>query len=239
MKRHVTLGDHPAMNDSLARLHEVYESLGVKVTRIPSLTTDSVFHRDVSAWTPWGLIKCRMGKPGRVDEPNAWFDAVGIKAAWEIGGDGTFEGADLLWVGPNTAIVATGARTNEEGATVVSEFLKRKGARVHQVRLPDWHDQHLLGVANYAAGRVWSFPDVALPKEYCTHRLPMEEYALKGSNWVAVKKMIVLPSDCDEGARRITMGGACTVSLNVSSLLEHGGGVACATGRLSWAHWSH
>ena len=156
----VSLGKHPEMNDNLDRLQAVYEGLGVTVHRYESRTTDAVFHRDVFAWTPWGLIRCRMGKQARAAEPEQWFRDSGLTPALAIEEPDSFEGADLMWLSSSEAIVAVGKRTNPGGAAAVIGWLADHGVRAGQVALPTWHEQHLFGVANCIDGRLFSFAAV-------------------------------------------------------------------------------
>ena len=112
----VTLGKHPSMNGDLDALHRVYEALGVQVIRLSSGSTDAVFHRDVAAWTPWGLILAHMGKTSRRSEPAKWLrklrgpgvfledDPFGHELGkyttpkYVVPSPCSFEGADLLMV---------------------------------------------------------------------------------------------------------------------------------------------
>lgn len=221
------------MAESLAALHHHYQALDVEVVRIPSETTDSVFHRDVFAWTPWGLIKCRMGKRSRRKEPRAWFAAMGVSPVLEIREPGTFEGADLLWIGENEVILATGARTNEEGAWQVKNFLRRRDVVVTQVHLPKWHDQHLLGVANWAADRMWSCETAGMPRRFNRWRIPRTEIKRKAANWVNVNGAVVMPANCRITTKWLRAAGITELyTVPIPDLLKHGGGVACASGVL-------
>lgn len=222
----MTLGDHPDLNAELDNIDALYTNLGIDVRRISSPTTDAVFHRDVMAWTPHGLIKCRMANANRVYEPDHWFEQTSARPAWWIEAPGTFEGADLLWCG-NEAIVARGERTNRDGQEQVAEFLRLSGTKVYCVELPKWHDQHLLGLTNWLNGFVYTtvhWNDLPMPQRL----LPME---FKSANFVAV------------GANRVVTSTSCLQSLHILGsncetihlvgtrrLHAHGGGVGCATG---------
>ncbi len=238
----VSLGKHPEMNDNLDRLQAVYEGLGVTVRRYESRTTDAVFHRDVFAWTPWGLIQCRMGKRARAAEPEQWFRDAGLAPALVLEEPDTFEGADLLWLSRSEAVVAVGRRTNPEGAARVIGWLAEHGVAVRQVSLPRWHEQHLLGVANCIDGRLFSFAAVldqtdlrhqeeALPAQRHAVALPDQEYPIKGTNWVVVGRHAVINQDCTESIR-ILEQYVEVVPVPINQLLAHGGGVACATGMI-------
>lgn len=235
----VTLGSHALVNKDLDQLQRIYEELGISVLRLSSSTPDAVFHRDVAAWTPWGLIKCRMGKPSRAWEPDMWFDTVGVAPALEVISPGTFEGADLLWLGVKDAMLATGQRTNFAGAAQVRRWLVEHGADVAVVQLPPWHDQHLLGVANAINGLVFSYPGLRSAYSHLgcfrlePSALPVQEYQVKGANWISRGRTIVLGDAAVATAKMLREDyGVRVVLTPISYLLEYGGGVACATGIL-------
>lgn len=231
----VTLGDHPDMSDDLDGLEATYSALGVEVIRLKSKTTDSVFHRDVAAWTPFGLVKARMGKPTRAWEPDHYFEQLGIKPAMTVTG-GHFEGADLIWLDCRSAVVATGSRTGLIGAGQVARWLRSHGARVTQVSLPGWHDQHLLGVANVLRGELVTlrkclpWVDGAVPTSNL--RLCDCDYRVKGPNWVTVRSTAVIGDSARQTIWDLQAVGLDVEAVPIDQLLKYGGGVACATGVL-------
>lgn len=246
----VTLGRHSSMNQDLNRLHREYERLGVEVSRLESRTTDAVFHRDVFSWTPYGLIRCEMGKPSRAGEPAEWFTAMRLD--WiDLGNRPhnstselpTFEGADLMWIRDGRiAVIAEGRRTNRTGAHAVNRIVRGQGAETYRVILPEYHDQHLLGVANVINGGLFAYGGELMVYEkfkeldqrvigWPAIRLPQDEYKMKGSNWVQVGEHVILNERCKETIRLLEH--YCRpVPVSIESLLAHGGGVACATGIL-------
>lgn len=225
----ITLGRHPNMNSDLDALEGIYTNYGFDVMRIPSKTTDSVFHADVACWTPFGLIKCNMGKQSRVWEPDAWFSYVGVNPVLAPSGAYKFEGADLLWVNQSTALIGYGKRTNKLGAYYVAGWLQENGVSITVMGLPSWHNQHLFGVANVIKGEVWGLLGTGLP-----HIIPHKEYLTKGPNWVDLHNGAVVLSDaCRDTVRALKRQGVHIITTPCQRLLEHGGGPRCATGYTS------
>jgi len=54
---------------------------------------------------------------------------MGVPIVKAIRGNGTFEGADLMWLRPDAAILGRGLRTNDEGAAQVAAILSEKETR--------------------------------------------------------------------------------------------------------------
>jgi len=233
----VTLGNHPAMNEDLDRLQATYESLGVEVRRSQRVTTtDAVFHRDVAAWFPWGemLRPQMMGKESRRHEVAEWMEEFHPLVKYTLK-QGTFEGADLLWLNSRHCVLANGQRTNEVGAKELAYFLEFLDFNVTRVTLPEWHEQHLLGILNVVRGARIFVDDKAVPQVpeegwlADAVQVPHYEYAQKHTNFVQVDGSVVI----NAGAK-VTIGKLehwCdVVPVEIPSLLAHGGGVACATG---------
>ena len=239
----VTLGSHPSTCADLNNLSKIYEELGVHVTHTISRTPDSVFHRDVMAWTRSGLIKCNMGNESRKEEPTTWFNQMHkqpILDIEKISPTATFEGADLLWITPNEALLGVGDRTNLEGATIVQTFLENElDCEVTVVALPSWHNQHLLGVANYYRGVIFmvcNFGDKEIKhvaSKYPIKLVPHCFAEMKLINFVVVNQTLVVPTgpDVDKEDVWLELNQPTAMhGLDISGLLSHGGGIACATG---------
>lgn len=238
----VTLGDHASMIDDLNGLEAAYERSAVDVIRLYSPTEDSVFHRDVVAWTPYGLIKCRMANAPRRREPDFYFEQIaeyGYEPALTLSNWATFEGADLLWINRSRALLGIGNRTNKQGAYEVADFLKQHGAEVDVVTLPAWHDQHLLGVANAWDGQLWADSAFAIMLRQVGVRdalmLPGSDWAYKGPNWVSTPTQMV-GSGLAMNTQRVLENYYPKLQYHPASidqLLRHGGGPGCATGILA------
>lgn len=221
----VTLGWHPEMKE-LDTLSGVYRTLGVDVAVVQCVSADAVFHRDVVAWTPYGLIKAKMTKPNREWEPGVWFSMMALEPAMEVSFMGKFEAADLLWAG-DKAILAQGDRTNRYGVMQVQKFLEHFGTEVIKVDLPDWHDQHLLGVMNYYNGELFVHPDFKLDG-FPLPTTPLTK-EFKATNFVVVDDTIITSVQCPESLQ-ILSEKAKVIALDFRHVHHHGGGIGCASG---------
>jgi dimethylargininase len=100
---------------------------------------NSVFTRDTAVCTPGGHIKLRLGLDTRRGEEQWMSDAlesVGEPSVGEISAPGTVEGGDIILVG-SVAFVGRSIRTNDEGVTQISSFLRNMGYEIRIVYLPD------------------------------------------------------------------------------------------------------
>ena len=88
---------------------------------------DSIYCRDASIATDFGIIICNMGKQGRIHEPYAQLEAYkmnNINILGEIKFPGTLEGGDVAWLDQNTLAVGHTYRTNEEGISHLNWILQ-------------------------------------------------------------------------------------------------------------------
>lgn len=131
-------------------LAQAYRSLGVEVHYVEPASTpppNQLFVADLMAMTPEGAILSRPASSVRAGEER-WvaraLAELGIPILRSIRGRGTFEGADLMWMGPRLALLAQGLRTNAEGATQVCGILEEMGIRTVQTHVPQG-TMHLMG----------------------------------------------------------------------------------------------
>jgi N-dimethylarginine dimethylaminohydrolase len=111
-----------------------------------SVSMDSIYCRDAALATDAGMIICKMGKPARVNEPEAEkkaFENSSIKILGRIESPGTLEGGDVAWLDDKTLAVGHTYRTNEEGIRQLKILLAPLGIAVIVVPLP-----HYKGVAD-------------------------------------------------------------------------------------------
>lgn len=229
------------MNDDLGRLEDLYTELGVRVIRCKSETTDSVFHRDVQAWSPFGSIAGEhMGKESRRWEKPRYLEQF---ADHFIGGrprftapEGSFEGADVMWINSRHCVMARGTRSNATAVGHIATWLRFMDIVVTVVDIPDWHDQHLLGIMNVVRGWKIFVDDRAVPESPETGWLagavlvPHDEYNQKATNFVQTDEGIVVPAGAHRTIELLEESGVPVYSIEIPQLLAHGGGVACATG---------
>jgi len=134
-------------HDALA---EAYRAHGVTVRYVepPSLPPpNQLFTADLMAMTPEGAILARPASEVRAGEER-WVSRVlaelGIPILRSVRGGGSFEGADLMWIGSGRALLAEGLRTNAAGAAQVRSALEEMGVSVAVTHLPPG-TMHLMG----------------------------------------------------------------------------------------------
>ena len=100
---------------------------------------DAMFTHDPSLVTDKGAVILRMGKPGRMAEPDlheAAYKAAGIPILGRIEAPGCVEGGDCVWVDATTLAVGRGVRTNQAGIEQLGEILAPLGVSVLGFDLP-------------------------------------------------------------------------------------------------------
>ena len=137
----------PIQHDALA---QVYRSHGVEVSYVQPPTIpppNQLFAADLFVMTPEGAILGRPASAVRAGEER-WvagaLSELGIPILRSVRGEGTFEGADLMWIAPDMALLAEGLRTNAEGAGQVKSTLEEMGVSVAATHLPPG-TMHLMG----------------------------------------------------------------------------------------------
>ncbi len=160
---HLRPVDPGRLREQADRLFETYESLGVRVHRIPGDHVDDLRHPnaiflcDVFWQTPFGAVIARMANPVRAGEEravSARLVELGVPIALTIAGDGLLEGADCHWLRPGLAIVGTGVRTNQSGFAQLRGWLEGHGITCLATRF-DPVCQHLTGcIQSVAPDRV-------------------------------------------------------------------------------------
>ena len=147
-----------AQHDALA---QAYRDAGVTVhyvepDRLPP--PNLIFVADLLFMTPEGAIVGRPASTVRAGEERfvaRRLAELGIPILRTVRGSGTFEGADAAWIDPHTVLLATGLRTNAEGAAQVAGLLGEMGIEVIHVGLP-YGAMHLMGTLRFAG------PDLAV-----------------------------------------------------------------------------
>ncbi len=136
--------EHDAMTDA-------YRSHGVTVHYLdpgPHVTPNQLYCADLAAMTPQGAILARPASTVRAGEER-WM----ARTLWNLGvpvikvltGQATFEGADLMWLDPETAVVGRGLRTNGAGIEQVSTLLAETGVKTLAFDLP-YGTMHFMGM---------------------------------------------------------------------------------------------
>lgn len=237
------------MREEHRALEDFYRKAGVEVYLVQPETDvppNLMFCRDLFFMTPEGAVLARPAGTARAGEERviqARLAALGVPILLSVHGQGTFEGADALWVEEETVLLATGLRTNEAGASQVAGLLRGMGVEVVQVDLP-YGSMHLLGVLNLAGpdlafawpGRVpHRAVEVLRSRGYRVLFLPDEEEAVKGMalNFVALEPYrVLMPAGCPHTRAFYEAAGLTCDELEIGHLCRAAGGMGCLTGIL-------
>jgi N-dimethylarginine dimethylaminohydrolase len=141
------------------RMAQTYVDFGVKVSYVEpetSVPPNLIFVADLLFMTPEGAIVGRPASTVRAGEER-WvarrLAGLGIPILRTVRGSGTFEGADAAWIDPHTVLLATGLRTNKEGAAQVARTLAELGVKAISVGLP-YGAMHLMGLLRIVGPRL-------------------------------------------------------------------------------------
>jgi N-dimethylarginine dimethylaminohydrolase len=224
-----------------------YEKLGIDVFYVnpaEPATPNQMFVADLMAATPEGVIITRPASTVRAGEER-WVARrladMGVPIVKSVRGTGTFEGADLMWLRPEVAIVGRGLRTDDEGAAQVASLLVEMGAEVVQVDLP-YGSMHLMGMLRIADRDL----ALAYPKRL-VHRgveaakrcgyevafVPYTEELLTGSafNFVCLgPREILMPAGNPKTQTYYESLGMKCHTVDVSELAKAAGAIGCLTG---------
>ena len=211
------------------------------------LSMDSIYCRDASIATDFGVILCRMGKEGRAKEPRAQEDHYresGIHILGAIESPGTLEGGDVAWLDEKTLAVGRSYRTNSEGINQLKSMLEPRGVAVVVADLPHYKGKddvfHLMSILSpvdkdlavvYSPLMPISFREILLAKGFELIEVPDEEFESMGCNVLALGPrtcLIVEGNPVVEG-RLIEAGCRVHVYKGRNISLIGGGGPTCLT----------
>lgn len=236
----------PIQHDAVAQM---YRSLGVAVSYVqpPTLPPpNQLFAADLFVMTPEGAILGRPASAVRAGEER-WaaraLSELGIPILRSVWGEGTFEGADLMWLSRDTALLAQGLRTNAQGAAQVQAALTDLGVRTVTTSLPPG-TMHLMGQLrivdrNLAIGWRGRLPEDAVDAleslGFQVTFLPDETEARRGFalNFVVLGPREILMPDGNPITRSFyeEMGITCR-AVDVGAIGKAAGSIGCLTGVL-------
>jgi arginine deiminase len=233
-------------HDALAR---TFRALSVQVHYVEppeTPTPNLMFVADLMFMTPEGVLVSRPASTVRAGEERLVarrLAELGIPILRTVRGTGTFEGADAAWIDSETVLLATGLRTNPEGAAQVGATLHEQGITVVQVGLPHG-SMHLMGLLRFAdrdlaiawPGRVPHGAVEALrARGFSVLFLPDEGEARRGMalNFVTVApRQILMPAGNPITQSFYQDVGIACHTVQVDELLKAAGGIGCLTGIL-------
>jgi arginine deiminase len=233
-------------HDALA---QAYRDAGVAVHYVEPGGTpppNLMFVADLMFTTPEGVILGRPASTVRAGEERfvaRRLAELGMPILRSVRGTGTFEGADAAWIDPQTVLLATGLRTNAEGAAQVASLLREMKVDVIPVGLP-YGVMHLMGQLRFAdrdlaiawPGRVPHAAVEALrARGYTILFLPNEGEAVRGMalNFVTLgpRRILMAAGNPITQAFYEDAGITCR-TVEVDELIKAAGGIGCLTGVL-------
>jgi N-dimethylarginine dimethylaminohydrolase len=212
-----------------------------------NVTIDSIYCRDASIATDFGMIICNMGKSGRLNEPGAQMQAYknhSIPILGIIESPGTLEGGDVAWLDEKTLAVGHTYRTNEEGILQLKKMLEPKGVQIIAAELPHYKGMsdvfHLMSILSpiakdlavvYSPLMPIKFRNELLKRNYQLVEVPEEEFESMGCNVLAIAPRDCLMVQGNPKTEKALIQAGCKV---ISYQGEHisvygGGGPTCLT----------
>ncbi|MEP1097313.1 MAG: arginine deiminase family protein [Cyclobacteriaceae bacterium] len=171
------------------------------------VTLDSVYCRDASIVTDFGIILCEMGKDKRKSEPEEeqrFFENNNVKILGQIESPGTLEGGDVAWLDQQTLAVGHTYRTNYEGIRQLKNLLAPVGVELLVAEMPHYqgpsdvfHLMSVLSPVDFKKAVVYSplmpihFRNELLARDFEFIEVPDEEFESMASNVLATA-----PSEC-------------------------------------------
>ena len=230
-------------------LADAYRAAGVTVHLVaPSQVPppNLLFAADLFFMTPEGAVVGRPASTVRAGEER-WvarrLAELGIPILHTVHGRGTFEGADAMWLDPRTVLLATGIRTNAEGAAQVAGTLRELGVEVIQVGLP-YGAMHLMGTLRIVdrdlalawPGRVpYAAVEALQQRGFRVLFIPDEREAEQGMalNLVALgPRRVLMPAGNPVTRSLYERAGIICHEVEVGELMKAAGAIGCMTGVL-------
>ncbi len=232
------------------RFEELLISEGAQVHYLPlseTVTMDSIYCRDAAIATDGGMIICRMGKGGRVNEPEQErlaFEEQGIKILGALEAPGTLEGGDVAWLDEKTLAVGHTYRTNESGIEQLKALVKPLGVEVIVAEMPHYqgpsdvfHLMSVLSPVDHNLAVVYSplmpikFRNQLLDRGFELVEVPDQEFESMGCNVLAIAPRKCLMVKGNPVTKQRMEAAGCTVLAYEGQEIsvKGGGGPTCLT----------
>ncbi len=229
------------------KLTDIYQQHGVKVHYVQEQRSDrpnAVFMRDLVFMTPEGAIIGRPAMASRRGEERYAAQALaelGVPILHTVHRKGIFEGANAMWVDRNTVILATGARTNQQGFEQVKKVLQRlEVENILHMQIPYGH-AHIDGLLNFASQDTAMIYAPRVPYDICARlkdrgikllEAPSRTEATQtlGVNFVAIRPgLVVQPAGNPRCKSLLQEHGVEVITVDLSEILKGWGAVHCIT----------
>jgi N-dimethylarginine dimethylaminohydrolase len=216
-----------------------------------TVTIDSIYCRDASIATDYGMIICNMGKKDRALEPYAQkkcFEANNIPVLGIIKSPGTLEGGDVAWLDEKTLAVGHTYRTNSSGIAQLKELLAPYKIEVLVAELPHYKGPadvfHLMSILSpvdkdlavvYSPLIPISFRNELLNRGYKLIDVPEAEFESMGCNVLAIApRQCIMVAGNPQTENALKKAG-CTVFTYKGQEISYkgGGGPTCLTRPIS------
>jgi N-dimethylarginine dimethylaminohydrolase len=212
-----------------------------------SVQIDSIYCRDASIATDFGMIICNMGKGGRCNEPLShlkMYRTNNIPILGIIEAPGTLEGGDVAWLDESTLAVGYTYRTNAEGIIQLRALLEPKGIAVITVELPHYKGKndvfHLMSILSpvdkdlavvYSPLMPIKFRNELLKRNFELIEVPDEEFESMACNVLAVAPRQCIMVDGNPKTKQLLEQAGCEVkSYRGNDIsIKGGGGPTCLT----------
>ncbi|MBL7872416.1 MAG: hypothetical protein JNM78_12440 [Cyclobacteriaceae bacterium] len=223
---------------------------GASISYLPfdsKVTMDSMYCRDASIATDFGMIICNMGKAQRKNEPTAErlaFEKKEIKILGEIKSPGTLEGGDVAWIDSKTLAVGHTYRTNDSGISQLRNLLEPIGIEVIVASMPHYKGKadvfHLMSVLSpvdkdlavvYSPLMPISFRNTLLERGFSFVEVPDSEWDSMGCNVLAMApREVVMVKGNPITKHRLELVGCIVWEYEGNEIsVKGGGGPTCLT----------
>jgi len=234
--------EHDAIVEAFRREGVTVHAIEPGVEAPPNL----MFAADLLFMTPEGAVVGRPASRVRAGEERHMSRAlgrIGIPILHTIRGDGTFEGADAMWIRPHHVLIGRGLRTNAPGVAQVAAVLEGMGVRATIVDLPvgTMHLMGMLRIVDSDLALVWperlAYTGVQALRDagYRVLFFPDPQEAMHGQacNIVTLAPGRILAPDGNPNTLAFLRGEGLTCeTVGVRELVKAAGAIGCLTGIL-------
>ena len=232
------------------RFEKLLSNHGVKVhkfSRNDSVMIDSIYCRDASIVTDYGVILCNMGKGARLNEPKAQkevFIQDGLSIFGQIKAPGTVEGGDVAWLDKKTLAVGHSYRTNYPGIEQLKALLEPKGIEVIVVELPHYKGVndvfHLMSILSpvardlavvYSPLMPINFRNLLMERGFDFVEVPDDEFDSMACNVLAIAPKVCVMVEGNPKTKNRLLEKGCKVHTYKGKHISvlGGGGPTCLT----------
>ncbi|EDP71206.1 hypothetical protein FBALC1_01942 [Flavobacteriales bacterium ALC-1] len=243
----------PDFNSSLEEykmFQEYFITKNIEIQFFPfdeNVKIDSIYCRDASIATDFGMLICNMGKGGRINEPQSHLKIYKSNNSPVLGiieSPGTLEGGDVAWLDETTLAVGHTYRTNEVGIKQLKALLEPKGIEIIVVELPHYKGEndvfHLMSILSpvdknlavvYSPLMPISFRNELLNRGFELIEVPDEEFESMGCNVLAIAPRQCLMVDGNPKTKQLLEQAGCNVTTYKGNdiSVKGGGGPTCLT----------